>query len=404
MIDPERALSKVLESAEVRRTVRLPLIEAAGSVLAEPVLSDRDYPPNDRSMMDGVAVCASDAGKKVTVAGEARAGEASVEKVMPGRCVDVMTGASCPAGTEAVIPEEEIRRDGKSVVLPEKIEAGAHIVWRGDECREGAIVLRAGDLLTPIATGLLASVGCGPVPVFAFPDLALITTGHEIVEQEATPDSVSIRDSNGPMLAALAAAVGVTKITRLKADDSAESLAGALDKAREARVVLLTGGVSVGRYDLVPDQLVRYGAEIVFHRVRHKPAKPMLFARKGEQLIFGLPGNPLAAHFGFYRYVAAAIARLAGFPPAGELWRGALSRPMRFKGGKGGMTRFVLSRAERSGGGWRVTPCTGVSRADLFSTAKANCYVFVPSGTEAMKEGQRVEFLSVAGCFVSSGL
>jgi molybdopterin molybdotransferase len=389
VIDPDKALSLIEELAMLLDAVALPLAEARGCVLAETVRADRDCPPFDRAMMDGVAVRVADAGRKVTCCGEIAAGQVPEGVLTEGTCMTVMTGAACPEGTEAVVPMEEIVQEGSLVRLPEIIKPGAHRVPRGSECARGAVALEQGALITPLAAASLASLGKSKVQVIPKPGLALIVTGTEVVAEGQTPENHQIRDSNGPMLEAQAALLGANLGLRIHADDQETSLAQALECASGADVVLLTGGVSVGKYDLVPAELERYDAEIVFHKVRQKPGKPLLFARKGAQLIFGLPGNPLAAHFCFDRYVAPAVKKMGGFQFRRARKEGSLAEEVKAKGDR---TAFMLARAEEAEGRVKLFPRTGASMADMFTTLDADCYVRLPEGTKKFSRGELVSF------------
>jgi molybdopterin molybdotransferase len=195
------------------------------------------------------------------------------------------------------------------------------------------------------------------------------------------------------MLAAMAQGVGVAAPLHLHADDRLETIVQSLETTADCDVVLLSGGVSVGSYDMVPQALAEYGAETVFHKVTQKPGKPLLFARRGPQLIFGLPGNPLACHQCFHRYVAAAIRRIDGGKPNPSPHSGKLTAPVRPRQDR---TYFLLGRARRAGGaatGWRVEPLLAQSTADVFSVSRANCYVRVePRGAE-LPAGTPVSFV-----------
>jgi molybdopterin molybdotransferase len=382
MIDPTSALDLVLENTDLRPGVSLPLSEALGCILAEPVVTDRDYPPFDRAMMDGVAVHAGDAGTTVKVIGEVAAGTRFDRKIEPGTCVNIMTGAPCPENTDTVVKEEALQRSGDEVTLPEKIAVGKNIDRRGSERPAGAEVLDAGDEVTPLAAAVLATVGRTEVKVRAWPRIGLITTGREVVEPGAAPKPHQIRNSNGPMLAAMAARC---MIERFHADDTEAALHESLERAGHCDVVLLTGGVSAGKYDLVPGQVEQYGAKILFHKVLQKPGKPLLFARNDKQLIFGLPGNPLAVHFCYHRYVQAAIRVMTGRPGRIAALEGVLAEAV---GNKGKRHTFMLARAEEG----KVTPCRRVGMADLFTTVKANAYLYLPPGKREWSAGEPVEF------------
>ena len=209
-----------------------------------------------------------------------------------------------------------------------------HIAAIGSECPAGEVVLSPGQPIAPLAVAVLASFGRGTVRVFRRPSMAIVTTGAELALPGRDPQPAQIRNSNGPMLAAMAQRIGIDRPTRLHAQDQVEAIADAIRRAGPREMIVISGGVSAGAYDLVPQAVEAVGAEIVFHKVAQKPGKPFLFARRARQLLFGLPGNPLACHLGFHRYVAAAVRSARASRWFGSRFAGVLSRqPGRSKAG-----------------------------------------------------------------------
>jgi len=397
MIGPDEALALVLREAHTLPAQCVPLAEACGLQLADPVVADRDYPPFSRAMMDGYVVRMADAGQTLRVVGEIAAGQAIAGPWPPGQCFEIMTGAPCPAGTEAVVPKEEVVRHRDCATIPLAIRRGQHIAPQGSECLRGATVIECGAAITPLAVAVMASFGKSTIGVTPRPLLGVITTGGELAAAGQDPSAVQIRDSNGPMLSAMAVAIGLAPPRTLHADDRLATIRAALDCVADRDIVLLAGGVSVGTYDLVPEALRQYGAEVVFHKVTQKPGKPLLFARSGPQLLFGLPGNPLACHLCFHRYVAAAARQLAGKPAQSQPLLGRLTAAVK---GPRLRTYYATARAEpdrAADGGWLVHPFPGVSSADIFSTCRANCYVEVPLGSEEIPAESPIPFTWVIG-------
>ncbi len=389
MVDPDEALRLVLQAAVASRPQSVPLAEACGMQLAEAVRADRDYPPFDRSMMDGYAVRLVQAGRTIDVAGEIAAGQHVATRLGDESCFEIMTGAPCPPGTEAVVQKERVRREGDRVTLPEEIPPGEHIAPQGSECEARRVVLQPGQTITPLAVATMASFGLTTVEVVPRPRLAVITTGAELIPGNQEPKPGQIRDSNGPMLVAMAGDVGVRQMLHLHAEDRLDAILDSLAKAADRDVVLLTGGVSVGSYDLVPRALQDYGAETVFHKVSQKPGKPLLFAKRQSQLIFGLPGNPLASHLCFHRYVTAAIRQMESKPPVLEALQGCLVDPFQPKRSR---AFFVPAHAERADNQWAVNLLPGTSSADVFTSAGANCYARVPPGKSMIPAGESLPF------------
>jgi molybdopterin molybdotransferase len=303
-----------------------------------------------------------------------------------------MTGAPCPPGTEAVVQKEHTRRVAARVTLPEEILPGQNIAPQASECKEGQRVLRPGETITPLAVAVMASFGRQLVNVIPRPRLMIITTGSELVAPGQDPDRPEIRDSNGPMLAAMACSLAVERPRYLHAEDSKEAILHALAQAAGQDIVVLAGGVSVGKFDLVPDALESYGAEQIFHKVTQKPGKPLLLARKGSQLVFGLPGNPLSCHFCFHRYVAAAIRQMEARRPLPALFCGRLAGPLEPRPER---TYFVPAHArqdDRVPTGWQLHPLPTATSADIFRSSQANCYVEVPPGDAEVPAGQAATF------------
>ncbi len=388
-IAPDTALELVLSEARIGPSHTVSLLDSLGRILAETVVADRDYPPFDRAMMDGYAIRMADAGRRVSIVGEVAAGQPSSLSLEPGTCVAIMTGAACPAGTEAVEMKERVQREGDIVSLPADIKKDQHLVRKGEERKKGTIVLDRGTEITPIGIAALASVGQKQISVFPPPRLAVITTGRELVLNNAEPQPHTIRDSNGVMLAAQITQLGLPEPLVMHAEDTAESLASALRRISDADIILFTGGVSMGRYDLVPDAVRDYGATTIFHRVTQKPGKPLLFAKTDRALIFGLPGNPLSTHFCFHRYVAAVIKKGMGKSPTRFSGRARLTEDLTVESDR---TLFLQGRVERNGDELQLFPRSGRGFADFFSATDCTVYMRFPPGRHHLSVNAEVDF------------
>jgi molybdopterin molybdotransferase len=389
MIDPDFALQLVLDAASSLDPKRIPIHNATGLVLTESIVADRDYPPFSRSMMDGYAVCCADAGKAVAVMGEVAAGMVSNLELTPGNAIEIMTGAPCPSGTEAVIQKELVERSGDRVTLPGDIPPGQNIARTGTECARGAAVLSKGDLLAPLAIASAATFGIIEVKVYPRPSIAIITTGDELVPIDQQPGPAQIRNSNGIMLATMAQKLGLDDVTQTHAVDQPESLAECLERAEVADIIILSGAVSAGKYDGVPDALAAFGATPVFHKVTQRPGKPIFFATRGRQLIFGLPGNPLSCHLGFHRYVAPAAKRMMGVDTPRPVLHGILTDSIVVKGSR---TVFQLAVARHESNDWYVAPCKGRGSADMYSAARANALIRFEPDSGEVRGGTTVSF------------
>jgi molybdopterin molybdotransferase len=310
----DEARSLLARAVEPLAPVRVDLRDAIGHRLAAAISSDVDVPPADVSAMDGYAVRYADlaSGSALPVAVEVAAGNGALE-LPPRAAARIFTGALLPAGADTVVPQERARLDKDKTVILESCDRGAHVRAGGEVLTAGAEVFTAGSWVTPQMASVMAACGASRVEVVPRPVIAVVVNGAEIVDISATPGPGQIRDSNGPLLAALTVAAGLEVAVAVRAPDSRPLLREAVKRAlREADLVLTTGGVSVGEHDLVPDVVADLGGEILLHRVRIKPGKPLLAARVGSKLLIGLPGNPLAVLVGWRCFAWPAAAALAG--------------------------------------------------------------------------------------------
>jgi molybdopterin molybdotransferase len=365
-----------------------------GQVLAEDVTADIDSPPFDKAMMDGYAVRTSDLltpGIALRVVDEVQAGSSHVSHVGIGEAVRIFTGAPMPFSADAVMKQEDTTRSGDEVVIQTAwIPPGQHIMRRGTEMKTGQLVIPAGTVITPVALGLLAACGRESAKLVGrpVPAVAVMATGNELVDPPAVPKAGQIRNTNGPMLSAMAEKAGAEGThCGILADDTelmSESLQTALG---QFDILLLSGGVSVGKYDLVPDVLKSLGVEIHFHTVRMKPGKPLLFGTLGDTLVFGLPGNPVSAAVGFDLFVRPAIDILCGRTDHGpkEL-RLPLSEPLRAKHDRPTYHPAVI-------GADSVRPLPWQGSADLRALLPANGYVVLPPGEVSFAAGEVMSVL-----------
>jgi molybdopterin molybdotransferase len=316
MISVEAALSAILERAPLLAAERVPLRQALGRVLREDVCADVDLPPFDRSAMDGFALRSADTARgpvALRITGERRAGQAAGAALEPGCAVRIMTGAPVPPGADAVEPVEKARVEaGERVVVSGAVAPGAHVAPRGTEARAGERVLQAGTRIDPAAVGLLATVGCAEVTVGARPRVALLVTGDELVDVPEKPGPGQIRNANGYALEQQVLRAGGDPRCLGIAPDRADALAAAMEPGFEADVLLVSGGVSAGEYDLVEDVFSRFGVQVAFDAVAVKPGKPLVFGWRGSSLVFGLPGNPVSAQVTFDLFVRPALSRMQG--------------------------------------------------------------------------------------------
>jgi len=316
LTEPE-ARRRLLEAMQLPSPCTLPLQEAVGRIAGEDLSATIPLPGFDNSQMDGYAVQAGSAseGALLRVVGEQAAGVRCEElRVGPGEAIRIFTGAPLPPGADAVVMQEdvEVLESGEIRVL-DAVEDGEFIRPKGADLCEGQAILRAGERLTAARIGLLASQGIDRVRAHPTPAVSVITTGDELRPPGETLEPGMIYNSNGPMLEALLREVGVSQIATVHAPDEPHQLADAIAKALdETDFCLIAGGVSVGERDYVREVLQGIGVETDFWKVRVKPGKPFLFGRRGEGLVFGLPGNPVSSYVTFLLFVLPALKRWCG--------------------------------------------------------------------------------------------
>lgn len=357
-----------------------------GQLLAEDVTADIDSPPFHKAMMDGIAVRAADCIQPRTelrLCGEVAAGV--VGNALDHLCeaVRIFTGAPLPDGADAVVKEEDVAGWGSWCLLLDKpVRAGQNVMLRGSEMRAGQVVVPAGTVVTANALGLLAGVGRTSALLVPRPQVKVIATGNELVSANAVPTGAQIRNTNGPMLCAKAYHAGGMEEDFGIAPDDDDQLTALVRRAlTSAHILLLSGGVSVGKYDLVPDVLKSLGVEIHFHTVRMKPGKPLLFGTLGEKLVFGLPGNPVSAAVGFDLFVRPAIDILCGrTDPGPKELRLPLCEPLRAKHDRPTYHPAVI-------GADSVRPLPWQGSADLRALLPANGYVVLPPGEVSFAAG-----------------
>src|SRR5262245_54702294 len=322
MLSVAEALEKVLEQCQPLPARRLPLShEALGRVLAEDVVSDLDVPPFDKAQMDGYAVRSGDlstGAATLRVVEEITAGQTPKLSVAGGQASRIMTGAPMPEGADAVVMVEKTRLLGDGqVALESRAFPGMNALARGREMAAGEVILRAGSVLRPQELGVLATVGRTEALLIPPPRVTVLPTGDELVEPPAVPGPGQIRNSNAPMLMAQVARAGGVPRSLGIARDNLDSLRMLVQEGlRTSEILVLSGGVSAGKLDLVPQVLREAGVAAHFHKIHLKPGKPLFFGTLGDgadrRLVFGLPGNPVSSFVCFELFLRPAIRRLAG--------------------------------------------------------------------------------------------
>ena len=395
-ITMDEAIQTVLDHTPAIDAVEMDFREALNRVLAVGVKSDMNMPPFDKSAMDGYAVVGADVAAAsrdrpvvLEVVEEIPAGAVPAKRLDPGQAAKIMTGAPLPEGADTVVMvEDTVAGDGQVRVLgPTK--TGENICLLGEDMRIDQVVLDAGTFLRPPEIGVLASVGATRVTVRRQPEVAVIPTGEEIVEAEVTPKHGQIRNSNGPTMCAQVVAAGA-KVRYLGiAADTLESLTGRVRSALDrADIVLLSGGVSMGEYDLVKPALNALGVQVRFERIRIKPGRPLTFGTIGKKLVFGLPGNPLSATLGIELLVRPALRKMQGMKTLHRPTETAvLDEPFAQKPGRKQYVPALTVLRE----GRRRTRWVGHSgSADLLSLSRSNSLFVVEAEVSRLEAGAEV--------------
>ncbi|MFO0909877.1 MAG: gephyrin-like molybdotransferase Glp [Isosphaeraceae bacterium] len=402
LLSVEEARAEVLSRSRPLPSRARPLADAYGCVLAEDVTSDLDVPPFDKALVDGYALASSDAQagvRRYRVIEEVMAGRCPSLPLGPGETTLVMTGAPLPEGADAVVMHEKVQRDGTSVEIePEDVAPGRNRLLRGRELRTGERVLTAGVRLEPAHLGVLATVGRDPVVVVPTPEVTVLPTGDELVEPCSVPGPGQIRNSNGVLLAGLVRATGCSAQVLATAPDEPQTLRARLQEGLQRDVLLITGGVSAGKLDLVPQVLAELGVERVFHKIRLKPGKPLWFGvgpPRGDSpgsLVFGLPGNPVSGLVGFLLFVRPALRLLSGVDSveSGEVVA-QLAQPFTHRGDRPTYHPAVL---HRDGSGPKIAePLNWAGSADLLTVARSDGFLIFPAGDRVHDAGEIVGFL-----------
>ncbi|MGE0129108.1 MAG: gephyrin-like molybdotransferase Glp [Blastocatellales bacterium] len=402
MLRIEDALDIILEHTLILGAEEIKLPQAIGRVLRHDCVSDLDLPPFDRARMDGYALRAADAetatpGRPVRLRaiGESAAGHAFEGQVNSGEAVRIMTGAPVPPGADAVEKIEVIRvLDDGEVEVEAPLKPGQFITPRGIEARAGAVMVKSGERVTPSVAATLASFGYARLRVSRKPRLTLLSTGTELVEVEEKPGPSQIRNSNTYSLAGYAEAAGAevlsAGIVRDDFDATRQAIAEALSKSD---VVMLSGGVSMGDYDLVKPALHDLGAEVLVEKVAMHPGKPTVFAKLGDKVVLGLPGNPVSVAVSFHVFARPALLKMQGASDI-HLPRMKVHAARQVKGAPPRRSHQPARLMIREGRA-EAEPLKWSGSSDLVAFMRADCLIVVPEDRQSLNEGELVEIISL---------
>jgi molybdopterin molybdotransferase len=403
VISVERALEVTLAAAaEKSRPDRMPVeavaLEASlGRVLREDIVADSDYPRFDKAIRDGFAVRHQDVVQVpavLEILGESRAGQAAGVSITPGTCCEIMTGAPLPEGADAVVMVENTEAIPPSQVrILRSVREGEGLLRRAAELRHGERVLASGRRIDLADIGTLASFGKSEVRVSKKPRVAILATGDELVRIEETPDSDQIRNSNTTTLQAQAAAAGAEPVSLGIGRDNVEDLREKIRRGLEHDVLLVSGGVSMGKYDFVEDVFAEFGVRVLFDSVAMKPGKPTVFGYRDETFVFGLPGNPVSTIVAFRMFVTPVIRSLLKVEESGaESLRACLEAPAKCDPAR---TAIVPALVRFDGQSYRIRTAPWKGSSDLAGLSRANALIVIPSAEGSLQPGDWVDFLSL---------
>ena len=410
MLSYEAARVKVIEivharaSASPRTTETVEFADdpsrALGRILAEEVIADRNYPPFDRSTRDGFAVRAVDAanpGARLRLIGESRAGHAFDGLMAAGSCVQIMTGAPLPHGANAVVMQEDAHVEGDSVVFAHGVRAGQHYVLEGQETRAGESGVGCGKRLGYAELAMAAQVGRSSLVVAKKPRVAILSTGDEVISVGEEPQRFQIRNSNSISLAAQVALAGGEPVVLGNAPDDVAELRVRIEQALKADIVILTGGVSVGKYDHVEQVLKEIGIEFFFDALAIRPGRPAVFGMCNDKPVFGLPGNPVSTMVTFELLVVPAIELLGGHPPGAlHLLKAKLAHPV---DEKPPLAHFIPARVKWPGGAPTVEVLHWEGSGDIGAVIRGNCFLVVHESKLRLEAGELADILPRRGLF-----
>lgn len=381
-------LTKLGEAGSTPPSEQVSLAEIAGRVLAEPVLADRDYPPVSRSVRDGFAVRATDLPGDLLVIGEVRAGESFAGEVLPGQALEIMTGAPMPSGADAVVMIEHCSVDGDRMRTSRALAHGENVSAHASQARAGDALLEPGHRLGFADAALLAMVGMSQVQVFARPNVAILATGDEIVQVDETPLDYQVRNSNVESLAVQVRRAGGCPTVLPVARDLYAATRELIEHGLRFDMLLLSGGVSAGKYDIVERVLADLGAEFYFDRVLIMPGQPLVFGRAREKFFFGLPGNPASTMVTFEIFARSAIELLGG--QTESILPITWSKLARDFHQKPGLTRFLPAVIAADGS---VNPLPWQGSGDVPTIARANAFVVTDPDRETWGAGDWIRVL-----------
>ncbi len=374
-----------------KETVRIE--EAMDRVLAEEIASDMDVPPFNKSAMDGYAFShrqIKNVPAVLKVKSEIRAGEYEPDKLKKTECLKIMTGAPLPKRTDCVVKMEDIETlKNNYIKIMKKPSFGENVCFKGEDVQKGRIILRKGAVLRGPEVAVCAAVGKSKVQAYRRPKVPVLSTGDELVEPDKKVTFGKIRNSNGPMLIALLKKMGISPDYLGIVKDKEKNLICKIRKGLSSDIFIISGGVSVGDYDLVPAALEKCGVKKIFHKLAITPGKPLFFGQKGGHLIFGVPGNPVSTYLLFLTLIRLAINRMMGTTLNLNLRKGTVTSDYSQRPGR---KRFVPAKIKMQGNRHTIYPLREYhGSADIISLVKADGFMIIPDSITFLEKNSSAE-------------
>jgi molybdopterin molybdotransferase len=387
MISVSEARELIKNNCHTFGTEQVSLYQALGRFSAEDIAAPFDMPAFAQSAMDGYALRHEDVAKNIPFynEGEIKAGDTLLSEVDPEHCIRIFTGALIPPGVDTVVMQERVEVSEKNIIVTdENLKLGANIRPKGSQSKQGDVILKKGDALNPAACGMLASFGIDKISVFKKPSIDILVTGDELKGAQENVKDGQIYESNSFALKAALNKLQLDDIRIRKAIDLEADTNQKIADGLKADVLIITGGISVGKYDLVQAALEKNGVEQVFHKVNQKPGKPLYFGKKGNTMVFGLPGNPGSVMNCFYIYVRHALAWAMGSSQLSQpLLQLKLQEDINKKNNK---TFFIKGKIDRD----KVEILDGQESYKMNAFAVADCLIEIPEDKQLMYKDELV--------------
>ncbi len=393
MVSVQEATSIILSNLFQPKTSNVNLNECLGKTLAEPILADRDFPPFDRTTMDGIALAFDsyqEGQVNFKIESIQAAGESRKKLNSNSGCIEIMTGAMLPEGTDTIIPYEqlEINKEHATIVTKQVVK-GQNIHFQGSDVKKNQLLLDIGKMISPAEIALLASIGKTSVLVHSAPKFVIISTGNELVDIDQIPLPYQIRKSNSYALQAALAELGIASQLLHLADDQDQLQIEIKQALLDFDVLLLSGGVSKGKFDFVPLALESLGVHKLFHQVSQKPGKPMWAGSLGNKFVFALPGNPVSTFLCFHRYVKPWLLLSMGTQP--NTSKAILSKDFSFKGD---LTYFLQVKLANVDGRLMANPIVGGGSGDFVNLRDVDGFLELPSNKSEFSSGETFDYLA----------